>query len=367
MKNTDYFRIVLAFAAALFTIQSCKEDGVSGIEPLSNNPDNQVSDELYQVSTIAGNKEAGFVDGKGSNALFSDVRGITVSADGKLFVADGGNSAIREINPLDSQVTTLAGNGTFGFSNGTGRNATFNLPTDVSIAPDGYIYSTDFFNYKIRKISRAGEVTTFAGADSGYVDGPLSKARFGKIYSIEVCKDGIIYVFDDYKVRRITPKGIVSTIAGSTFGYADGPAKDAKFSSVVDITVGKDGAIYLADLENNAIRKISGGVVSTVVKSPFGYLDGPLNTARFSLIQGIVFDEDGSLYVADSRNNRIRKISVDNVVSTIAGTSSFIDDQYADGPGISAKFFNPISLIIYKNALYVADNGNNRIRKINLE
>lgn len=366
MKKPVLTGTVMAIVLALFMLSSCEKE-TAGSQLANNKPGDQVSDNLYMVSTVAGNTEAGFLDGKGPEARFSDIRGIAISPDKRLFVADGANSAIREVNPADSQVITLAGNGTFGFADGSGRNAIFNLPNDVTIARNGNLYATDFFNFRIRQITRAGEVSTFAGADSGFVDGPLNQARFRRPFSMVICPDGIMYIADNYKIRKISVEGTVSTIAGSTPGYQDGPGKDAKFGAVLDIAVAKDGALYLADPENNAIRKISGGIVSTVVKSPFGYSDGPLSSAQFSFPSGLAFGEDGSLYVADSHNNRIRKISTDNMVSTIAGTDSFLDNQYADGPGGSAKFFNPLSLAIYRNDLYVGDTGNNRIRKIALD
>ena len=366
MRKTVLTGTVVAIVVVLFTLQSCEKE-MAGSEVINNKPDDQVSENLYTVSTIAGNTDAGFLDGKGPEARFSDLRGIAISADKRLFVAEGANSAIREVNPADSQVTTLAGNGTFGFANGRGRNATFNLPNDVTMGRNGNLYVTDFFNFRIREITRAGDVSTFAGADSGHVDGPLNQAQFSKLFSIVVCSDGIMYVADNFKIRKISVDGTVSTIAGSTPGYQDGPGKDAKFGAVLDIAVAKDGALYLADPENNAIRKISGGIVSTVVKSSSGYLDGPLSNAQFSLPSGLAFGEDGSLYVADYGNHRIRKISSDNMVSTIAGSRSILDNQFADGPGATAKFYYPHGLAIYKNELYVGDTGNNRIRKVALE
>jgi len=222
------------------------------------------------VSTIAGNSTRGFVDGSGLNARFNIPAAIAMDANGNLFVADKTNNAIRKITTT-GVVSTYAGSGSAGATNGPALSATFSAPSGIAIASNGDIYVADTGNSIIRKISQAGVVSTFAGSPgaTGAADG-ASGARFNAPTGIALDGADNIFIADtgNYTIRKITPNGVVSTIAGTagSDGYADGV--NALFRAPVALVVDNGGNIYVADTENHAIRKISDTTTSTLAGKP---------------------------------------------------------------------------------------------------
>lgn len=316
------------------------------------------------VSTIAGSTQ-GFVDGTGTMAQFSRPNGITIDTGGTLYVADNNNHRIRKITP-QGVVSTLAGS-TEGFADGSGTTAQFTFPTGIAIDTDGTLYVTDTGNHKIRKITPQGVVSTLAGSSSGFADGQGSVAQFNRPYGIAIDTDNNLYIADSYnhKIRKITPEGVVSTLTGNTEGFADGTGTMAKFSYPLGITIDIDSNLYVTDYENHKIRKITPqGVVSTIAGSTLGFADGIGTIAQFSFPLGITIDTDSNLYVADTENHKIRKITPEGVVSILAGST----EGFADGTGTTAQFTYPYRITIDTGGtLYVADNSNHKIRKITQE
>lgn len=266
------------------------------------------------VTTIAGdaNASSGFVDGTGSAARFNGVYGVAVDAAGNIYAADQDNSAIRKITPA-GVVTTLAGSGTAGFADGTGAAAQFNYPTGVAVDGSGNVYVADAINNRIRKITPTGVVTTLAGSGTvGYADGTGTAAKFALPAGIAVDGNGNLYVSDwaGLRIRKITSAGVVTTVAGSgTAGSSDGTGSAAQFNGPMGVAVDASGNIYVADEANYSIRKINpNGVVTTLAGSSQGYQDGPGNTAKFDNPLGVAVDGSGNIYVADNTNFRIRKI-----------------------------------------------------------
>jgi uncharacterized repeat protein (TIGR02543 family) len=266
-----------------------------------------------EVTTIAGSGAFGSVNGTGSAASFDYPQGIAIDPAGKnLYVSDTGNDLIRRIVIATGDVTTLAGSGSYGSANGTGTAASFNQP--LGLTTDGVnVYVADSNNYRIRKIVIAtGEVTTFAGSTQGYNDATGTSALFANPMGITT--DGInLYVSDYYRIRKIViSTAVVTTIAGTgTSGSVNGTGTGASFDRLREITT--DGInLYAADSSNNMIRKIviSSGVVTTVAGSTtYGSADGTGSAASFYYPTGIVFVPNGnSLYIADTDNNLIRKI-----------------------------------------------------------
>lgn len=266
---------------------------------------------------------------------------------------------------LTTEVITFAGNDISGDTDGTSTEAKFALPTDVAIDSQDNIYVADRSNHKIRKISPSGVVTTLAGSTRGFADGTGANAQFYYPTGIAIDNQGNIYVIDkqNTKVRKITPNGVVTTLAGSSYGYADGTGSDAQFSNPTGIAIDNENNIYVADQNNHRIRKITlDGVVTTFAGGTSGFADGMGINAQFNRPSGLTIDSQGNIYITDKNNHRIRKITSNGVVTTLAGDGAI---GTADGIGVIAQFNNPIGLTIdHQNNIYIADSENNRIRKI---
>lgn len=313
------------------------------------------------VSTLAGSTD-GYTDGTGTAAKFSYPSGVAVDGNGTVYVADINNHRIRKIT-MEGLVTTLAGS-TVGYSDGTGAAAKFCLPNDIAVDGNGNVYVADTYNHRIRKITPEGVVSTLAGSTAGYADGTGIVAKFFNPFGIGVDGNGNVFVADTYnhRIRKITSEGVVSTLAGSTDGYADGTGALAKFSNPFGIAVDGSGNFYVADTYNNRIRKITPqGEVSTLAGSTSGYVNGTGTAAKFYSPTGVAVDGNGNVYVADTYNHRIRKITPQGEVSSLAGSGQ----GYTNGTGIAAKFYFPYDVAV--NAIsnvYVADYNNHRVRKI---
>lgn len=333
------------------------------------------------VVTLAGNPgHPGTNDGIGSEASFFQPTGVAVDSAGFVYVADIYNHTIRKITPQGS-VTTLAGTpGQEGSVDGSGKAARFSMPAGVAVDGIGNIYVADTGNHTIRKITPAGSVTTLAGnpGEQGPMDGSGSAARFTYPYGIAVDGAGTVYVADTYnwRVRKVTPSGDVTTLAGSGLHpyqtqSVDGPGQLARFDQPTGIAVDPLGNVYVADEGNYTIRKITpGGDVSTFAGTPpqRGSSDGVGSGARFSGPSGVAADGAGNLYVADSDNFTVRRITVDGVVATLAGAPGQIGS--ADGAAFDARFGSytyggPRAVAVDQEGIvYVADTGNHTIRKI---
>ena len=318
-----------------------------------------------QVTTVAGSSY-GYLDGPGFLAQFNDPSGICIDSQGNIFITDTDNNRIRKIEPSGNHnVTTIAGSGVEGYADGTGTNAVFAAPDDICIDSQGNLYVTDFWNYKIRKITPAGVVTTFAGTTSGFADGAANIAKFSYLEGICIDVQGNLFVADggNNRIRKITPTGIVSTVAGSTSGYQDGLGTSAKFDYPSGICVDSNNNLFICEAFGQKIRKINSlGIVSTIAGngSP-GYADGQGTAAQFNMATGICIDALGNLFVADSFNDRIRKITQLGYVTTYTGFTS----GYADGSLSEAQFNNPYGISIDSiGNIYVAEKDNDKIRKI---
>ena len=272
--------------------------------------------------------------------------------------------------PSRAQLTTLAGSGGTGYTDGTGTSAVFWYPTNACSDGAGNLYVTDRNNNRIRKIVIAtGEVTTFAGSGAyGSDDGIGTSAQFSSPSGI--CYDGAgnLYVSDYVaSIRKIViSTGVVTTIAGGTsFGYADGIGSSAQFSHPLGLCLDGAGNLYVADETNHSIRKIviSTGVVTTLAgNGTFGTADGTGTGARFGSPTGICYDGAGNIYVAEQSNNRIRKIVVaTGVVTTVAGSTT---SGYVDGIGTAARFNQPYGICTDGTTLYVSDYSNHSIRRV---
>jgi hypothetical protein len=323
----------------------------------------------YVVSTLAGSGAAGFADGTGAVVQFNRPYGIAVDATGIVYVADTYNNRIRKITP-GGVVTTLAGSGTQGFADGTGTVAIFNLPYGIAVEAAGNATVADTFNDRIRKISLGGVVSTLAGSSTqGFADGTGTATRFFYPQSVAVDTAGNTYVADTYnnRIRKITSAGVVTTLAGSgVASFADGTGIAALFNAPWSVAVDTTGNTYVADTRNHRIRKITpSGTVSTLAGDAQGFADGTGTAAQFSVPVGVAVDAAGNIYVVDEFNYRIRKITPSGVVSTLAGDGTA---GSANGTGTAAQLHSQGGVAVDATGnLYVADSENHLIRKLTPE
>lgn len=305
-----------------------------------------------QVTTFAGSGIAGFQDGTGILAMFSHPEGIAKDAAGNLYVADEYNRAIRKITPsgIVSTITTISNSSS--------------VPTGIAVDLQGNIYVADRNINLIWKISPSGVVNNLAGAGlQGYMDGQGAAAKFNLPTDVAVDASGNVFVADvgNRRIRKITPSGMVSTFAGSdTAQTYDGIGVNCTFISPRGIAIDAAGNLYVSDYEK--IRKITPGAVVTTIagSSGAGYMDGPVFSAKFFNPKGLTIDASGNILIAEK--TRIRKITTDGFVITIAGTGNY---GFADGPGSSAQFDAADGIVVDPSGnVFIADNSNNRIRKI---
>ncbi|MBM3270483.1 MAG: hypothetical protein FJZ01_22845, partial [Candidatus Sericytochromatia bacterium] len=318
----------------------------------------------YTVSTLAG---GAYRDGASDSARFSVPGGLAVDATGNVFVADSFNNRIRKVGP-DGSVSTLAGDGTAGSLDGPGGSARFYQPTGIAVDASGSVYVSEAFNQRIRKITPAGVVTTLAGdGTAGFADGASTSARFRNPVALAVDASGTLYVADrgNNRIRKVTPGGFVSTLAGDgTAAFADGASTSARFNNPVGVAVDATGTVYVADSNNQRIRTISsGGTVATLAgDGTSGFADGAGAGARFRFASGLAVDASGTVYVADITNHRIRAVTQAGVVTTFCGSGTA---GSGDGACASANFNRPRSLALTPGgALLVGERESRTLRRI---
>lgn len=340
------------------------------------------------VTTLAGTLGVAARDGVGADAGFARLGSIAIDGSGIIYAID--YESIRKITPA-GVVTTLAGTGVSGTGDGVGAEAKFNAPGGIAADAAGNVFVADTLNNTIRKINSAGMVTTIAGHDmtaGAFADGVGQAARFSNPLAIAVSNDGTLFVTDtgNYAIRNISPTGVVTTFAGKVAspGAVDGAGAIAQFSeptprinkfadalsAVRGVAVDGAGNIYVADTGNDLIRKITPDRIVTtlagvarVSSSAPGSVDGIGSTARFNSPQGVAVDAAGNIFVADTGSNIIRKIDPSGIVTTFAGSNGVAGAS--DGLGTQARFRCPAGLAVDASGnIYVADTCNNTIRKI---
>ncbi len=305
----------------------------------------------YAFTNFAGQPGGlGNADGTGSNARFYYPSGVAVDSAGNVYVADNANSTIRKVTPA-GVVTTLAGSaGSSGTNDGVGSAARFSSPNGVAVDSAGNVYVADTGNQTIRKVTPAGVVTTLAGSpgQTGSSDGTGSSAKFSQPFGVAVDSAGNVYVADYYNdtIRKVTPAGVVTTLAGSPgqTGSSDGTGSNARFYYPRGVAVDSAGNVYVADYYNSTIRKVTpAGVVTTLAGSPrhAGSSDGTGSNARFFWPYGVAVDSAGNVYVADTGNSTIRKVTPAGVVTTLAGSPG--QSGSSDGTGSNARFDHPMA------------------------
>jgi sugar lactone lactonase YvrE len=339
----------------------------------NNNAIRQITPDAV-VTTLAGIPGGlGHADGTASAAQFLGPTSVAVDSSGNCYVADFNSNTIRKITAA-GVVTTLAGTpGVQGSADGTGAAAQFYLPQGVAVDGTGNVYVSDYGNNTIRKISPAGDVMTLAGTAGiyGHADDTGTAASFGAPAGIAVDSSGNVYVAEwgNNAIRMITPAGVVTTFAGQTNptgGFVDGTGTAALFSGPYGMAIDSAGNLYVADVGNNAIRVITpAAVVSTLAGAGPGIkgsADGTGSAAQFNNPNGVAVDGSGNVYVGDSYNHTIRKVTPAGAVTTVAGSVG--THGKADGTGSNALLYYPSGMTVDGSGnLYIADDGNGLIRK----
>jgi len=329
----------------------------------------------YFWNTFAGQDSGiGTADGQGTQARFYNPAFLALDASGNVYVTDSGASTLRRMAPAGQigNVVTIAGWPNFpGERDANWLQAQFNDPYGVAVGPDGNAYVADFAGQTIRKVTPTGLTTTYAGkaGSPGPTDGSLLAARFSGPGGLVFDKAGYLYVADsgNNTIRKISPGGNVTTFAGTSSpgNYADGSGNMARFNQPMGLSIDSQQNIYVADTGNNAIRKITpGGLVSTIAGKAgitnFQSIDGPAGQATFYLPRGIAVDNQGHIYVSETQNSTIRVVALDGSVSSLPAS---IWNQ--ELPGYPRKFNNPFGLAVDSTgALLVADSSNHCVRRI---
>jgi sugar lactone lactonase YvrE len=318
------------------------------------------------VTTLAGSGTPGTANGTGSAASFNFPGGIALAASGDLFVGDRLNNTIRKVTTAG--VVSLYSGSTIGGTNGDISVATYYYPNSIAFDNSGNMYVSETAGNRIRKITSAGIVSTLAGdGTSGLLDGNGTSAQFGFPVGIALDGGGNVYVaeFNNCTVRKITPGGDVTTLAGTgTPGYADGTGTAAQFGNPSGIAIDTQGNLYVTELGNNRIRKITpAGVVTTYAgDGNIGSSNGQRLVAQFYAPRDLVFDDRGNLIVVDGGNNQIRLIEPGGYVVTLAGTGTA---GFADGSGTTATFNLPYAVERSgEGEIIVGERTNAALRKI---
>lgn len=386
-ENIIYFNGVEAQSQSISSTQLVARvpegAGTGPVKIMSNN--NSAEGPVFEyiptavVSTLAGNGLFGSQDGTGTGAEFNHPRGISISADGDIYVCDEAGNTIRKITP-GGIVTTIAGDGIAGFVNGTAGNAEFNGPVDLAWLPSNslfpgdsdYLVIADSKNNVLRSINLvSSRVTTWAGSNGGYSDGDLSSVQFNFPDGLAFHESSGFLFISDYLNNRIRlyHNNYIGTVAGnSTIALQDGYSTQASFAGPAGIAADDAGNLYVADWYNHAIRKMDIYLQVTTLAGTGqpGYVDGAGNAAQFNTPSDVaLYNHDTQLLVADGFNHRIRIIDLsDNTVSTLAGSGRA---GFKDGKGDIAEFNGPAGIAAADSMIYITDYFNNRIRKITME
>ena len=308
-----------------------------------------------------------------------------VDGAGNLYIVDSQSHRVRKVD-TSGVITTIAGTGAIGFSGdgGPAVEAQLAYPYDMAVDCMGNVYIAEWGNHRIRKVDSSGTITTFAGSGAywdgrevngsyGGDGGSAAEARLDEPLGVATDGDGNVYIADagNRRIRKVDTSGVITTIAGRrTYGFSGdgGPATEALLTEPFDVTTDGAGNLYIADTDNNRIRKVdTAGIITTVAGDGirgYGGDGGQAVSAPLGAPQGVTTDGAGNVYIADTRNHRIRKVDTTGIITTIAGdgTGGYGGDG---GQAVSAQMDSPGGVVVDgAGNLYIADTRNHRIRKV---
>jgi PKD repeat protein len=331
------------------------------------------------ITTIAGTGTPGFVGdgGQATSAQLNAPIGVAVDQNGNVYVADAANNRVRRITPAGT-ITTIAGTGTAGYSGDGGQatSAQLNTPYGVAVDQSGNVYIADVLNYRVRRVTSAGTITTVAGtgiAGSIGDGGQATSAQLNLPEGVAVDANGNLYIteFAGHRVRRVTSAGVITTFAGTgTAGSTGdgGQATSAQLRSPIGVAVDAGGNVYIADTGNHRIRRVtSAGVITTFAGTGTGGFSGDGGQATSAQINGpygVAVDVGGNVYIGDTANNRVRRVTAAGVITTIAGTGT-AGNTGDGGPASSAQVNAPTGVAVGRDgSLYLSATNAQRVRKI---
>ena len=335
--------------------------------------------QMFNINTAVGDGVQGFA-GDGGQALNSEIftlAQVTLDSAGNIYLADTGNCRVRKVTASTHVITTVAGSATCGYSgdNGPATSAQLYFPKGVAVDSTGNIYIADTTNYIIRKVNISGIITTFAGTPgmAGYSGdgGPAVSAQLANVAGLAVDATGALYIADNGNnvIRKVALNGTISTVAGNGvqgFSGNGGPATAAAMFFPNAIAFDTAGNMYIAEPPNESIRKVSPSGIITVVAGGNGLGfsgDGGLAiNAQMDDPQGVTVDGNGTIFIADEDNARIRMVTPAGIITTICG-DGHLNFSGDGGPSISAEIDLPEGIVAGPTgAVYFVDSGNNRIR-----
>lgn len=335
----------------------------------------------YTINTFAGNGTSGF-EGDSSAAtaakLYSPL-GLAADSSGNVYISDQLNHRIRKVS-TSGTITTIAGKEVQGSTgdDGAATSAALSGPSGIAVDSSGNVYIADTKNHKIRKVATDGKITTFAGDGvGGFIeknsDGTYVEAKYAELNyptGVAVDSSGNVYIADsaNHRIRKVGTDGKISTVVGTgVSGYSgdDGMATNATLNHPTAVAVGTGGSLYIADQQNHRIRKVTpDGVIKSIagIGQP-GYSGngGPAVLAALFYPTGVAVDASGNVYVADMTNNRIRRINENGTIEAIAGSGKF-GDTGSDEPALNAKLKFPTAVLVAGNKVYFSDSQNNRVK-----
>lgn len=350
------------------------------IADTSNHRIRKIDSTTGNISTIAGTGTGTFGgDGAAASAArVNSPQGVTVDSSGNVYIADTSNNRVRKITASTGNISTAAGNGTGGYlaDNVAATGTRINQPRGVVVDSSGNLYIADTGNNRIRKVDTGGTITTYAGTGTASFSGDNGAATSATIrapQALTLDSSGNMYIADttNHRVRKISG-GIITTLTGTGsagYGGDNGVATSGQISSPAGIAVDSAGNIYIGDTGNSRLRKIGGGTITTFQgtgSATYGGDGGPVTNAQFTSPQTVVFDGSGNRYISDSGSHRIRKVDSNGTITTIAGTgvAGFSGDN---GPAVNAQINTPLGIALDASGnIYIADGNNNRVRKVNI-